>query len=216
MFQYSLTGKDGSGSGFGSWKTVPAVPVPLSVSGKTVPTVPVSGSGSVPEPPCSLILGFHCEVRQQLAPPFMLNEVVRKKSQKFETEFPKISATKFAPTTLPEIPRKISRAFLAGRQSPRDAGISSDFPHCERFKFQNRIGRFSPSISQDTLLQAWQPVTEQICDRIWDPISTRVLPIARCQLTAEGLCRDLVAEDLLDRKSEFLSRIAPSSPLLGH
>ena len=40
------------GSGFGSWKTVPAVPVPLSVSGKTVPTVPVSGSGSVPQPPC--------------------------------------------------------------------------------------------------------------------------------------------------------------------
>ena len=34
LFQYSLTGKDGSGSGFGSWKTVPAVPVPLSVSGK--------------------------------------------------------------------------------------------------------------------------------------------------------------------------------------
>ena len=34
VFQYSLTGKDGSGSGFGSWKTVPAVPVPLSVSGK--------------------------------------------------------------------------------------------------------------------------------------------------------------------------------------
>ena len=51
VFQYSLTGRDGSGSGFGSWKTVPAVPVPLSVSGKTVPTVPVSGSGSVPEPP---------------------------------------------------------------------------------------------------------------------------------------------------------------------
>ena len=50
LFQYSLTGKDGSG--FGSWKTVPAVPVPLSVSGKTVPTVPVPGSGSVPEPPC--------------------------------------------------------------------------------------------------------------------------------------------------------------------
>ena len=41
MFQYNLTGKDGSGFGFGSWKTVPAVPVPLSVSGKTVPTVPV-------------------------------------------------------------------------------------------------------------------------------------------------------------------------------
>ena len=52
VFQYSLTGKEGSGSGFGSWKTVPAVPVPRSVPGKTVPTVPVSGSGSVPEPPC--------------------------------------------------------------------------------------------------------------------------------------------------------------------
>ena len=49
MFQYILKGKDCSG--FGSWKTVPAVPVPLSVSGKTVLTVPVSGSGSVPEPP---------------------------------------------------------------------------------------------------------------------------------------------------------------------
>ena len=44
VFQYSLTGKEGSGSGFGSWKAVPAVPVPLSVSGKTVPTVPVPGS----------------------------------------------------------------------------------------------------------------------------------------------------------------------------
>ena len=54
-FQHSLTGKDGSGSGFGSWKTVPAVPVPLSVSGKTVPTVPVPGSGSVPEPPCNRV-----------------------------------------------------------------------------------------------------------------------------------------------------------------
>ena len=52
VFQYSLTGKDGSGSSFGSWKTVPAVPVPLSVSGKTVPTVPVPGSGSVPESSC--------------------------------------------------------------------------------------------------------------------------------------------------------------------
>ena len=29
-------------------------PVPLSVSGKTVPTAPVSGSGSVPEPPCQI------------------------------------------------------------------------------------------------------------------------------------------------------------------
>ena len=51
MFQYSLTGKDGCG--FGSWKTVPAVPVLLSVSGKTVPTVPVSGSSSVPQLPCN-------------------------------------------------------------------------------------------------------------------------------------------------------------------
>ena len=52
VFPYSLTGKDGSGSGFSSWKTLPAVPVRLSVSGKMVPTVPVPGSGSVPEPPC--------------------------------------------------------------------------------------------------------------------------------------------------------------------
>ena len=44
--------EDGSGSGFGSWKTVLAVPVPRSVPAKTVPTVPVSGSGSVPAPPC--------------------------------------------------------------------------------------------------------------------------------------------------------------------
>ena len=51
--QYSLTGKDGSGSGCGLWQTVLAVPVPVAVSGKTVPTVPVSGSGSVPEPPCN-------------------------------------------------------------------------------------------------------------------------------------------------------------------
>ena len=35
VFQYTVTGKDGSCSGFGSWKTVPAVPVPLSVSGRT-------------------------------------------------------------------------------------------------------------------------------------------------------------------------------------
>ena len=42
--------EDGSGSGFGSWKTVPTVPVPRSVPAKTVPTVPVSGSGSVPGP----------------------------------------------------------------------------------------------------------------------------------------------------------------------
>ena len=45
-----LNREDGSGSGFGSWKTVLAVPVPRSVPGKTVPTVPVSGSGSVPGP----------------------------------------------------------------------------------------------------------------------------------------------------------------------
>ena len=52
MFQYSFTEEDGSG--FGSWKTVPAVPVPRSVPAKTVPTVPVSGSGSVRGPPCFL------------------------------------------------------------------------------------------------------------------------------------------------------------------
>ena len=51
MLQYSLGTEDGSSSGFGSWQTVPAVPVPCSVPGKTVPTVPVSGSGSVPGPP---------------------------------------------------------------------------------------------------------------------------------------------------------------------
>ena len=59
MFQYSLTGKDGSSSGFGSWKAVLAVPVPLSVSGKTVPMVPVPGSGSVPEPPCERLFLFY-------------------------------------------------------------------------------------------------------------------------------------------------------------
>ena len=47
---------DGSGSGFGSWKTVPAVPVPRSVPAKTVPTVPVSGSGSVPGPPWMVLV----------------------------------------------------------------------------------------------------------------------------------------------------------------
>ena len=35
-------------------ETVPAVPVPRSVPAKTVPAVPVSGSGSVPGPPCVL------------------------------------------------------------------------------------------------------------------------------------------------------------------
>ena len=44
------------GSGFGSWKTVPAVPVLRSVPAKTVPTVPVFGSGSGPGPPCFLAL----------------------------------------------------------------------------------------------------------------------------------------------------------------
>ena len=50
MFQHSLQEADGSGSGFGSRKTVPTVPVPLLAPGEPVPTVPVSGSGSVPEP----------------------------------------------------------------------------------------------------------------------------------------------------------------------
>ena len=49
VFQCSFTEEDGSS--FGSWKAVPAVPVPRSVPAKTVPTVPVSGSGSVPGPP---------------------------------------------------------------------------------------------------------------------------------------------------------------------
>ena len=53
MFQYSLAERREDGSGFGSWKTVLAVPVPRSVPGKTVPTVPVSGSVSVPGPPCN-------------------------------------------------------------------------------------------------------------------------------------------------------------------
>ena len=39
QYRFTKTGKDGSGSGFGSWKMVLAVPVPLSVSGKTVLTV---------------------------------------------------------------------------------------------------------------------------------------------------------------------------------
>ena len=55
MFQYSFTWKCGSGSGFGSSKTVPAVLVPRSVPAKTVLTVPVSGSSSVPGPPCCFI-----------------------------------------------------------------------------------------------------------------------------------------------------------------
>ena len=46
--------EDGSGSGFGSWKTVLAVPVPRSVPGKTVPMVLVSGSGSVPGQSCEI------------------------------------------------------------------------------------------------------------------------------------------------------------------
>ena len=49
VFQYIFKGKDGPG--FGSWKSVPAVPVPRSLPAKTVPTVPVSGSGAVPGPP---------------------------------------------------------------------------------------------------------------------------------------------------------------------
>ena len=58
---------NGSGSGFGSWKTVPAVPVPRSVPAKTVPTVPVAGSGSVPGPPCQNLHQnklFHLEALQ--------------------------------------------------------------------------------------------------------------------------------------------------------
>ena len=63
--------EDSSGSGFGSWKTVPAVPVRCSVPAKTVPAVPVSGSGSVPGPPCIFLFicmggqraeGIFCEI----------------------------------------------------------------------------------------------------------------------------------------------------------
>ena len=50
-----LSREDGSGSVFGSLKTVPAVPVPRSVPGKKVPTVPVSRSGSVPGPLCNWV-----------------------------------------------------------------------------------------------------------------------------------------------------------------
>ena len=52
MFQYNFTER--TVPVFGSWKTVPAVPVPHSGPAKTVPTVPtvlVSSSGSVPGPP---------------------------------------------------------------------------------------------------------------------------------------------------------------------
>ena len=49
-------------NGFGSWKTVPTVPVPLSVPRETVPAVLVSGSGSVPGPSCHLIApGGHAQ-----------------------------------------------------------------------------------------------------------------------------------------------------------
>ena len=49
VFQYSLARKNGSGSGFGSWKTVPAVPVPLSVSGKIL--APIKIKSAFPPPP---------------------------------------------------------------------------------------------------------------------------------------------------------------------
>ena len=47
-FQHSLRGWHASGFGFS--KTVPAVPVPISVPGRTVPTVPVSGSAVLRHP----------------------------------------------------------------------------------------------------------------------------------------------------------------------
>ena len=81
MFQYSSTGR--AGSGFGSWKTVLAVPVPLSVLGKTVPTVPVSGSSSVPEPPC------FCEYYLKRCLPFILE---RSFATPFAS-FPKLAST---------------------------------------------------------------------------------------------------------------------------
>ena len=52
MLWHCSTQRDGSGSGFGSRKTVATVPAPLSLPEETGQMVPVSGSGSVPEPPC--------------------------------------------------------------------------------------------------------------------------------------------------------------------
>ena len=60
--------------GFGSWKTVPAVLVPLPVSGKTVLTVPVSGSSLVPEPPCKKLLRVCFNLRKL----FLFVEVIFK------------------------------------------------------------------------------------------------------------------------------------------
>ena len=52
VFQYSLTGRDGFGSGFGSWKDGSGGSGSTFGFGKkAVPAVSVSGSGSVPEPP---------------------------------------------------------------------------------------------------------------------------------------------------------------------
>ena len=56
------------GSGFGSWKTVPAVPVPRSVPAKTVPTVPVSGSGSVPWATLPIVVSDYQLVGAHLGP----------------------------------------------------------------------------------------------------------------------------------------------------
>ena len=43
-------------------RTVPTVPVPISVPGKTVPTFPVSGSGSVPAPSCNIAYSGKFEI----------------------------------------------------------------------------------------------------------------------------------------------------------
>ena len=48
LFQYSLTGKDGSGSDFGFLESGSGGSGSAFGFGKTVPTVPVPGSGSVP------------------------------------------------------------------------------------------------------------------------------------------------------------------------
>ena len=66
-FRRVLTERHGSGSGFGFQKTVPAVPVRLSVPGKTVPTVPVSGSSSVPGPSCKCVRQNEVTLRQPSA-----------------------------------------------------------------------------------------------------------------------------------------------------
>ena len=61
VFQYICNRKGRFRFRFRFLENVPAVPVPLLVSGKTVPTVPVPGSGSVPEPFGKISLNYWLE-----------------------------------------------------------------------------------------------------------------------------------------------------------